>query len=133
MSDNNELRTENQYCRVKLQNATGYDLELDSNELEWGKFTEGPIGLLANGTSQTLFVSKGRSGSPSGTKGDCAYRVGNTGVILKLSWDCPYGSPVSTPDAKFSHTTTPGDRFVVDGKSGTGKGVVKADLVITNK
>lgn len=131
MSDDNVLRTENQYCRVKLQNATGYDLELDSNHLEWGKFVEGPIGKLANSTSQTVFVSKGRSASPSGTKGDCAYRVANSGVLLNLTWNCPYSDP--SKKTKFSYKTIPNDRFVVTGDSGVGKGTVDAVLVIKEK
>lgn len=70
---------ENYQCHITLDNKTSEVLNLQSKELAWGGFQEGPVAQIArmNTTGNKAFKATGAKGAPSGVEGTVVYQIGD--------------------------------------------------------
>jgi hypothetical protein len=83
---------DNYQCHVTLDNKTSEVLNLQSKDLAWGVFQEGPMPQIArmNTTGNKAFKATGTRGVPAGVEGTVVYQVGDDPQKrITISFDVP--------------------------------------------
>ena len=85
-----------------INNLTTVQLNMKIIQLQWGKWTFGPVPIPPNQSIQA-FSSSGRQSSPSGTEGSVTYMLGENGDDwITITFNVPWSGDNSVTAKTFS-------------------------------